>query len=230
MPPQTTVLLFDYGGTLDDDGRPWLERFSPLWREAGADGEAVARAFYDADDGLPGRHDLRGKGLAETVLLQCRRVAELLLPSDPGAAQRVADRFVEESRRTLRRNRPVLERLAARYRLGVVSNFYGNLEDVLASEGLRDLFGAVADSQRVGCTKPDPRLFRWALDRLGAEPGQALMVGDSLRRDMAGAEALGMPHAWMAGASQGRPCCPAAAVLRGLGDLEPLLLGTEARR
>lgn len=224
-----TAVLFDFGGTLDDDGRPWLDRFLPLWREAGAVGqdEALARAFYDADDGLPARERLRGLGLAQTVRLQAHWTGKALLPGNPAAAEAVAERFTLDCRRILRRNIPLLQRLAARYRLGVVSNFYGNLEDVLASEGLRGLFGAVADSGAVGSQKPDARLFLWALERLGTEPAQTLMVGDSKRRDMLGAEALGMPHAWLAGEAGGEPCCPGAPVLRTLGELDALLLPAE---
>ena len=226
-----TTVLFDFGGTLDDDGRPWLDRFLPLWRAAGAAGTdaALARAFYDADDGLAAREDLRGRGLEDTVRLQALWTGKALLPGDPAAAEAVAERFTLECRRTLRRNTPLLQRLAARYRLGIVSNFYGNLEDVLASEGLRGLFAAVADSAAVGVEKPDARLFRWALERLGAAPAEALMVGDSKRRDMAGAQALGMPHAWLAGDSGGAPCCAGAKVLRTLAELEPLLLPAEVR-
>lgn len=222
----TTTLLFDFGGTLDDDGRPWLDRFEPLWRAAGvlAPAETLARAFYDADDALPRRHDLGRAGFEETVHLQCADTGSVLLPGGPAAARAVAERFIEESRRTLRRNRPLLERLHSRYRLGIVSNFYGNLEAVLASEGLGELFAAVADSERVGMEKPNSAIFTWALERLGAAPADALMVGDSLGRDMAGAEAAGLPHAWLAGAkADARPCCPGTPVLRSLLDLEGLL-------
>lgn len=227
------ALLFDFGGTLDDDGRPWLDRFLPLWREAGArqPEAALARAFYDADDALPARHDLRGKGFEETVFLQCADVGRVLLPEDPAAARRVAARFVSESRAALRRNKALLERLAGRFRLGVVSNFYGNLDAVLASEGLDALFGAAADSARVGAQKPDPALFRWALERLGAGPGEAWMVGDSLKRDMAGAEGLGMGHVWLAGpAPKAAPCCSEARVIASLPDLAALLAPAGAAR
>lgn len=223
-PPK--ALLFDFGGTLDDDGRPWLDRFLPLWREAGArqPEAALARAFYDADDALPARHDLASKGFEETVFLQCEDAGRVLLPEEPAAARRVAARFVSESRQTLRRNKVILERLAGRFRLGVVSNFYGNLDAVLASEGLAGLFGAAADSKRVGVEKPDAALFRWALERLDAAPAEAWMVGDSLKRDMAGAEALGMGHVWLAGpAPKTAPCCSGARVIASLSGLEALL-------
>ena len=197
---------------------------APFSRGVTAPPEALARAFYDADDALPRRHDLGDAGLEETVRLQCADTAEVLMPGRPEAARTVAEGFLADSRRMLRRNGPMLDRLRSRYRLGIVSNFYGNLEAVLASEGLRHLFGAVADSERVGAQKPDAALFRWALERLGTAPAETLMVGDSLRRDMAGAEAAGLPHAWLAGPKAGaRPCCPGTPVLRSLLDLEALL-------
>ncbi|TBR21493.1 HAD family hydrolase [bacterium] len=230
-PPK--ALLFDFGGTLDDDGRPWLERLRPLWREAGArqPDAALDRAFYDADDNLPKRHDLTGLDLAATVALQCADTGRVLLPEDPDAAARVARRYTSESRAALARNKPVLARLARRFKLGVVSNFYGNLEGLLAAEGLGGLFGAVADSGRVGVEKPDAAIFQWALSRLSVTPGEAWMVGDSLKRDMAGAERLGMGHVWLAGPSpKTPPCCGDARVLSSLAGLEALVAPAEAAR
>lgn len=218
------AILFDFGGTLDDDGRPWLERMRPLWRDAGVSAAepALDRAFYDADDNLPLRHELSRLGLEETVRLQCADAGAALLPGDEAAARRVADRFVGDCRAAFARNRPVLARLAARFKLGIVSNFYGNLPAVLASEGLDGFFGAVADSRIVGAEKPDAALFLWALERLGARPEDAWMVGDSVKRDMAGAERLGMGHALLSPRAAG-PCCPAGRVIRDLAGLEALL-------
>ena len=53
------------------------------------------------------------------------------------------------------------------------------------------------------------------------------MVGDSLSRDIRGAEALGMPHAWIDPAGQG-PCCPAGRSIRALGELSDLAAPTPA--
>lgn len=230
-PPK--ALLFDFGGTLDDDGRPWLERLRPLWREAGArhPETALDRAFYDADDNLPKRHALAGLDLAATVALQCTDTGAILLPGDRRAAARVAERYVADSRAALARNKPMLERLARRFKLGIVSNFYGNLSGILEAEGLLSLFGAVADSGRVGAEKPDAAIFQWALSRLDVPASDAWMVGDSLKRDMAGAERLGMGHVWLAGpAPKTPPCCVDARVLASLTGLEALLPLAEAAR
>ena len=96
------------------------------------------------------------------------------------------------------RNRPVLEKLAGRYRLGIVSNFYGNLEAVCAGAGLSPYFGAMADSHCVGAEKPEPAIFKAALDPLKGNPETTLFVGDSLRRDREGARRMGMDFVWIA--------------------------------
>lgn len=217
-------ILFDYGGTLDSDGQTWLERFCPIYKEAGvsAPRQKFDRAFYDSDDNLPTRFDLKGLSLAQTLDLQVRCVLESLAPERLASAPDIAARFLAECRQAFRRNRPVLERLSQEYRLGIVSNFYGNLESVLESEGLRDLFSVVADSGVGGVLKPDPAIFRQALAALDSTPEESLMVGDSIPRDMRGAEGLGMEHVLIGDPS--RPaCCTRALRAARLADLESVL-------
>jgi HAD superfamily hydrolase (TIGR01509 family) len=136
-----------------------------------------------------------------------RRVASGDAPQDEGGwelqadiqrGERVASRFLSEATAALARNRPVLEALSQRYRLGVVSNFYGNLEAVCESSGLAPLFLVMADSQRIGAEKPDPAIFRAALETLGGTPETSLFVGDSLRRDCEGARRAGIGFIWIA--------------------------------
>jgi FMN phosphatase YigB (HAD superfamily) len=202
------TVLFDFGGTLDSDGVAWKERFHALYRSEGLDlsADAFAPAFYAADDALVGALALSA-GLEETVdALTTNLEAELARrgggtgqrEADRARGQRVASRFLSDMSFAFARNRPVLEALGERYRLGVVSNFYGNLEAVCESSGLGRLFGAMADSQRVGAEKPEPAIFRAALTALDAAPETTIMVGDSLRRDYEGARRSGMGFIWIA--------------------------------
>jgi len=86
--------------------------------------------------------------------------------------------------------RESLERLRAEgLALAVVSNSEGTIEQMLIEIDLRPLFDAVVDSSVVGFTKPDPRIFQIALDRLGVSAADALMVGDSPSADIDGAHA-----------------------------------------
>jgi len=79
--------------------------------------------------------------------------------------------------------------------LCVVSNSEGTLEALLESLGILPLFDAVLDSWRLGVTKPDPRIFEIALERLRVPAAQAVMVGDSIKADVAGATGAGIPAA-----------------------------------
>ena len=222
---RTPALLFDFGGTLDADGLPWKERFRALYRAEGlpTDGGFDA-VFFAADDALLGAlpHTC---GLRETVTRLAGGVSAGLGVEDVALTTRVAEGFLGATLANIRRNRGLLARLRWRYRLGIVSNFYGNLDAVCEEAGIDGLFDVIVDSTRVGCSKPDPRIFRHATDALGIAPAEATFVGDSPSRDMAGARSVGMRHVWLAGpaASAGSPCCPGDRVIACLSDLAGIL-------
>jgi HAD superfamily hydrolase (TIGR01509 family) len=77
-------------------------------------------------------------------------------------------------------------------RRAVVSNSDGRAAQHIADWGLADLLEFVVDSRIVGVEKPDPRIFRIALDRLGVPAERALYVGDIRSVDEAGSRAAGM--------------------------------------
>ena len=87
-----------------------------------------------------------------------------------------------------------------------MSNFYGNLEAVCDSAGLCSFFEVLVDSHCVGAEKPDPAIFRAALEGLGATPDETVLIGNSLRRDREGARRMGMRFIWIAppGAQSGQ--------------------------
>jgi len=86
---------------------------------------------------------------------------------------------------------PVLEELrAARLKIGVVSNGIRDLTAFVAHHRLG--VDAIVDSRSHGRVKPHPTIFQAALDALGVDAADAVMVGDSLEEDVEGARALGM--------------------------------------
>jgi putative hydrolase of the HAD superfamily len=190
-------VLFDYGGTLDSDGTTWLDRFYPIYKENGIDIERARfdRAFYDADDHLPGRFSLQGLDLEQTLRLQVGLVLEAIAPRQMDRTLPIAGQFARDCRNQFSRITPVLTRLSKRYHLGIVSNFYGNLEGILEKEGLREFFRVVADSGALGVSKPHPDIFHHAARVLKSAPAECVMVGDSIPRDIAGATAAGMKKA-----------------------------------
>jgi putative hydrolase of the HAD superfamily len=220
------VLLFDFGGTLDSDGLPWKERFKEIYRSHGVEArdDRFDPVFYAADDALLGALPV-GCGLTETVGRLVAGVSAGLGVADGRVTARVGERFIDASLAQLTASGRLLARLRRRYRLGLVSNFYGNLEDVCAEAGIAGLFDVMVDSTRVGVTKPDARIFRHALDALGAAPSEATFVGDSPSRDMAGARGVGMRHVWLTGhrPAPPSPCCPGDRVIPTLAELESVL-------
>jgi putative hydrolase of the HAD superfamily len=221
------ALLFDFGGTLDADGLPWKERMARLFRDEGASvtPERFDPAFYAADDALVGTVPATTSFRATVERLAAGVASGLALP-DTAIAGRVARRFLSDALAALHGNAPLLRELGRRYRLGVVSNFYGNLAQVCDDAGIRSLFGVLVDSAEVGCTKPAPRIFQLALDALGVSAAKATFVGDSLPRDMAGARGIGMSHIWLVGSETpaASPCCRDDRQIRSLRELEAILL------
>ena len=86
---------------------------------------------------------------------------------------------------------PVLEELrTAQLKICLVSNGIRDLTEFVAHHRLD--VDAIVDSRSHGRVKPHPTIFEAALERLGASPAEAVMVGDSLEEDIEGARALGM--------------------------------------
>lgn len=76
--------------------------------------------------------------------------------------------------------------------LAVVSNADGTIEEALEEAGLARFFSVIVDSHHVGFEKPDPGIFRVALDRSAARPPRTLHVGDLYDADVTGAWAAGL--------------------------------------
>ena len=94
-----------------------------------------------------------------------------------------------------------LRALKARgYKFGLVADTRPKtVWNVLHQHGLYDLFDTLAISEEVGVEKPDPRIFRAALDALHIAPqdySRVLIVGNRLDRDVRGANQVGLVSVW----------------------------------
>lgn len=99
---------------------------------------------------------------------------------------------------------PTLRELSATYVLGVVTNGASCLQrDKLRASELGDYFDVVVVSGDVGVAKPDASVFRRALAELSAE--RAVMVGDSVEKDVHGALGAGLGAVWVNRSGLARP-------------------------
>ena len=209
-------LLFDFGATLDYP-RHWLDRLLAHYRAAGIDltREQLDLGFDHATRvAYRSTRLVRNYGLAELVDYLVRQQISFMSREGPeelreilsaaAAGMRldeiagwITQSFVAESHRGFAISREVLAALSGRFRMGVVSNFYGNLDRILDEAGLARFFGAVADSSQLGIFKPEAGIFVAALKQLGAASAEAAMVGDSLGKDCAPARKLGITAIWL---------------------------------
>ena len=200
-------IIFDFGGTLDGNGIHWRDRFFYLikkqipaltWEQFEyADHRSIAD--FVADERTKSR-TLRES--AETILSGINHY----LPIGIIDLALTTEQFCQPAEEFLKRNRDFLEKLASSYRLGVISNNFGNTQGWCDEYELTPLLDTVIDSTVVGIEKPDPKIFYLALDEMGISSKNSVYVGDTFSDDVVGSNQAGMFSAWLVGTED--KACP----------------------
>lgn len=202
-------IIFDYGGTLDTNSRHWSE---VLWskyeeyhvpvgkadfREAYVYGERtlahipLVKPEDNFHDVLCIKTKLQMEYLIEQGKLEQTDAMEY--------AVKIADSCYQYVLSVLEKTRPVVQSLSRKYKLVLVSNFYGNIRSVLKDFELDDFFSDVIESSVVGVRKPDPAIYRLGVEVLKLPAENVLVVGDSFSKDMVPAKTVGCKVAWLKG-------------------------------
>ena len=83
------------------------------------------------------------------------------------------------------------------YRTAMIANANSaDARNIIATCGLEDYFDVIVISEEVGIEKPDKQVFKVALDKLGVEAENAVMVGNRIDADIVGANRIGMKSVW----------------------------------
>jgi putative hydrolase of the HAD superfamily len=190
------TLLFDAGGVLLDLDYGFLRRLLSL-HGCTPEREDLSRAEAHARTEIHRR--VRGGGRVGEAWRDYFRfvLADAGAPKD--AFEEIIDQLWDAHQRfglwtvAIEGTPEVLKRLKAQgYRMAVVSNAEGRVEQDLASAGYDGLFETVVDSFLVGIEKPDPAIFKIALERIGATPESAVYLGDVPSVDVEGARSAGI--------------------------------------
>ena len=198
-------LLFDYGGTIDSNGLHWAE---VIWQAYEAlqvpVSKEVFREAYVYGERTLGKNPIvqPHHTFLDMLRLKCdlqiqwlQQEGHLSVSIQP--AMQLADWCYAYARQAIDRARPILRQLAARYPLVLVSNFYGNIESVLHDFELDGLFGSIVESAVVGVRKPNPAIFQMGVDRLGMQPEEVVVIGDSYDKDIVPATQIGCQTIWL---------------------------------
>jgi 2-haloacid dehalogenase len=207
------TLLFDVIGTVVDEGGTMRAEVAAELEAAGLAGpgraEALAAAWEERSWSLTAELD-RGGSWVSTDEVNARALADVLAGDDTGRG--LAALPAEAVRRlglVGHRLRPwpdsaaALGALARRFTAVALSN--GNLA-MLASVNARGglTWHAVLSAELVGARKPDPAVYRFALNRLALDPARTLMVA-AHPWDLRAAAACGLRTAYIERAEEGRP-------------------------
>ena len=91
----------------------------------------------------------------------------------------------------------VLTLLKNKYKLALITNVHSTttlerVQQILFEAKIPDVFDVMVVSSEVGCSKPSPRIFEIALNSLGVEPEEAVMIGNIISTDVFGANRMGL--------------------------------------
>ncbi|MFT4223684.1 HAD family hydrolase [Dysgonomonas sp.] len=203
-------IIFDYGGTIDSNGKHWAE---VLWdsyqeqkvpitkeqfREAYVYGERylATTPVVTAQDNF---YVLLGKKVKIQVeylvdkglLVGSNKTEEYIL-----AISKQCYNFVKD---LLRKEIAILAALKNRYPMVLVSNFYGNVQSVLNDFGLSGYFDRIIESAVVGIRKPDPAIFKLGIEALNLPASSVVVIGDSYTKDIVPASENGCQTIWLKG-------------------------------
>lgn len=209
-------IIFDYGGTIDSRGDHWSWIIRKGWEEAGISAplDIFRECYVFAERELAkNRHILPQHDFRQLLYIKMQielgHLADNYAGSpsvsgfDPADIDPLADRIASfcdgYARSCIEAARPVLEELSKRFPMVLVSNFYGNVDSVLRAYDVRRYFQGVIESAVVGVRKPDARIFMLGVVALGLRPGEVVVVGDSLRKDILPARSIGCSTIWIKG-------------------------------
>jgi putative hydrolase of the HAD superfamily len=201
-------LFFDLDHTLWDFQTNSRAVLRDLFLELGLgqrglpDADALIGTYEEINEGLWKRME---SGVLDKEVMRVLRFRNTLLRfgvKDETLARTLGEEYLERTPRmdglfpgTLQ----LLRELRPHYGMHIITNGFELTQATkIKSSGLDGLFDHVITSERAGAGKPDPRIFAKALKLAKADPGQSLMIGDSITADMIGARAAGMDQAHFA--------------------------------
>ena len=196
------AVLFDLGDTLVDlrDFDGWVEVARRFYVDVDADG--LRHAYLEVETELDGHPSPDGHegGIREFWRATLSRASRREVAEETVGRFLAALRATAPSLHLFSDVRRCLDELAAQRRLlGVVSNSESeaSVRALLDRVGILSYFARLVSSGTEGVEKPDPEIFRRAVERLAVRPEETVYVGNLARTDAEGARAAGLHGIWL---------------------------------
>ncbi|MFB2119851.1 HAD family hydrolase [Parapedobacter sp. 2B3] len=200
---QARGILLNYEGTIDTNGQHWG---AILWHKfrkhhITLDKSAFNKAYAYSEAALASGHIIQPDDTFMDVLVhkitqQFDFLADAGHQLDYSLITAIAEECDQLAQRTLRKAKTILESLSSAFPIVLVSNFYGNLNAVLADFDIRKYFADVVET-----TDPkshaDTAIYEQGVQRLGYAAEECVAVGDSYNRDILPSKEIGCQTVWL---------------------------------
>lgn len=189
-------LLFDLDHTLWDYEMNSREALSELYvefdlKKRGVDEEKFLQTFYVINNEL---WDLYDRGLLHRDVIRNDRFHKILLAlgvDDYKMSLELSHEYIEQSpkkKNLIEGCKETLDYLRPKYPMVIVTNGFDEIQSTkLSSGGIEHYFKSIVTSARAGHKKPSKEIFEFALRESNVGPHEAIMIGDNLLTDIAGA-------------------------------------------
>ncbi len=203
------AFLFDFGGTLDTNGTHWSEKFWEVYQKFNVpiDYELYREAYVNSEPNVQ-KSIKHNDNLYTTLLTQISLQIDYLYKKNvslPGDKNILKNMISEVCYKDVISNitdiKPLLKALKLGYKIGLVSNFYGNVRAVCENLEIGSYFDVFVDSTELKISKPDPKIFDVAIEILKSTPERTVVIGDSYDRDIIPAKKIGCKTVWLKGKS-----------------------------
>lgn len=203
-------IIFDYGGTIDSNGKHWAE---VLW-DAYEDNKVPVTKEQFREAYVYGERYLATNPVIEAndtfaVLLKKKTDLQIAFLLDKGYltgkgksleySLAISGQCYNFAKHIISGEKAILDALKSKYPMVLVSNFYGNVQAVLSDFGLLEYFGDIIESAVVGVRKPDPAIFGLGVDKLGLPASEIVVIGDSYTKDIVPATTTECKTIWLKG-------------------------------
>ncbi len=197
-------LLFDFGGTIDTGGIHWFRYFLQSYKEfdLDIDEDIFREAYIFAERRMAKIIIPPDTRLSETLGLKIysqinylRKNTSIQISDKTG--RNICNNIFHKVSKTIAGNIEYLSILKQFYKIGIVSNFYGNLKSIMQEFEVLYQIDCLIDSGEINIRKPDKTIWQMGIDALKLENNEVVIIGDSYKNDIAPAIELGARSIWL---------------------------------
>lgn len=207
---QIKGIIFDYGGTIDSNGKHWAEVLweayqghqVPVTKDQFREAYIYAERYLATNPLIEPEHTFYDL-LKIKISLQIEELKskKYLTINDNSSDYilAISNQCYNFVWNLISEEKPLLSKLHEKYPMILVSNFYGNVQAVLKDFDIIDCFDDIIESAVVGIRKPDPAIFALGVEQINLPSSEIVVIGDSYTKDIVPAKANGCKTIWLKG-------------------------------